>query len=127
MADSSIIFTGLSTAGATVSKQWTYHDIELIKRDLMNHFNTRVGERVMRPTWGCKIWDYLMEPLTPGIRDLIAGEAIRICENDSRVTVEDVQIISMASGVRVELTLRYKPFSVSETFYVDFEARQAAE
>jgi phage baseplate assembly protein W len=125
--DSQNIFKGFSTAGESLTKDWTYYDIELIKRDLMNHFNTRVGERVMRPDFGCKIWDYMMEPLTTGIRDLIVAETMRICEMDSRVSVNDVQVFQMGSGIRVEMTLNYDPFSVSETFYVDFDARQDAE
>ena len=125
--DSENIFKGFSTTGVALTKDWTYYDIELIKRDLMNHFNTRVGERVMRPDWGCKIWDYMMEPLTGGMRDLVVNEAIRICESDSRVTVKDVQVYTMGAGIRVELTLSYDPLAVVDTFYVDFDARQDAE
>ena len=126
-SDSQNIFKGFSTAGVSLTKDWTFYDIELIKRDLMNHFNTRPGERVMRPDFGCRIWDYMMEPLTGGMRDLIVTEAIRICESDSRVSVNDVQVYTMGAGIRVEMTLSYDPFSVIETFFVDFDARQDAE
>jgi len=125
--DSQNIFKGFSTSAGSLTKNWTYYDIELIKIDLMNHFNTRVGERVMRPDYGCKIWDYMMEPLNNGIRDLIVTEAIRICESDSRVSVTNVQVFKLGAGLRVEMTLSYDPFSVVETFFVDFDARQDAE
>lgn len=125
--DSQNIFKGFSTAGTTLSKDGTYYDIDIIKIDLMNHFNTRVGERVMRPDYGCRIWDYMMEPLTGGIRDLIVSEAVRVCESDSRVEVNDVKVFTMGSGIRVEITLNYIPFAVVDTFYVDFDARQDAE
>ncbi len=121
------IFTGFSTSGSSASKNWTYYDIDLIKRDLMNHFNTRVGERVMRPNFGCKIWDYMMEPLTPGMSDLIKQEAIRICESDSSVSINDVKVYTAGAGIRVELTLLFQPFAVIDTFAVDFEARQDDE
>ena len=121
------LFVGFSTVGESLTKNWTYFDIDLIKRDLMNHFNTRVGERVMRPDFGCKIWDYMMEQLTPGMKDLVVQEAMRVCESDSRVTVESVQVYSYDNGIRVELTLLYTPFSVIDTFYVDFDNRQDAE
>jgi phage baseplate assembly protein W len=126
-SDSQNIFKGFSTSGDSLTKNWTYYDIDLIKIDLMNHFNTRVGERVMRPDWGCKIWDYMMEPLNNAIRDLIVAEAIRVCESDSRVSVNDVQVFKLGAGLRVEITLNYDPFAVSETFFVDFDARQDAE
>ena len=44
------------------------YDFELIKQNILNHFNTRKGQRVMNPTFGTIIWDTLMEPLTPAIR-----------------------------------------------------------
>jgi phage baseplate assembly protein W len=126
-ADSQNIFKGFSSTGPGLSKDGTYYDIDLIKIDLMNAFNTRVGERVGRPDYGCRIWDYMMEPLTAGMRDLIVSEAIRICEADSRVEVSDVKVFTLGSGLRVEITLSYRPFDVVDTFYFDFDARQNAE
>ena len=120
-------FVGFSTIEAKLTKNWTYYDIDLIKRDLLNYFNTRVGERVMRPDFGCKIWDYLMEQLTPNIQDLITQEAVRICESDSRVIVQGTQVYTYGQGVRVELTLQYNPYEVIDTFYVDFDTRQDTE
>jgi phage baseplate assembly protein W len=125
-SSSNIVFKGFSTAGGLVSQNYTYYDIALIKRDLMNHFNTKVGERVMRPAYGCKIWDYLMEPLVTGTRDVIVAEAVRICQSDSRVTVQNVQVFASENGIRIELTLLYKPYDVINTFAVDFDSRQTA-
>lgn len=121
--DSQNLFTGFSTASASLTKDWTLYDIELIKRDLYNHFNTRVGERVMMPKFGCRIWDYLMEPNSPAMRDLIAQEATRICEEDTRLSVQNVNVYSMGNGIRVEITLFYVPFQVSDTFVADFNQR----
>ena len=129
MADSNstIYFTGFSTVGVSLSKNWTLYDVPLVRRDLLNHFNTRVGERVMRPTWGCKIWDYLMEPLTSGMTDLITAEALRVCQSDQRVVVQNIQVTGLDSGVRIDLTLFYQPQNVVDSFYIDFENRQDAE
>ena len=33
---------------------------------------TAPGERVMRPRFGCEIWDLLFEPVTPNLLGLIA-------------------------------------------------------
>ena len=126
-ANSQTVFVGYSSIGPSLQKDWTLYDIDLIKRDLINAFNTRVGERVMRPSYGCKIWDYIMEPLTAGMRDLIVSEATRICQSDSRVTVADMRVYTAGAGVRVEMTLNYEPFNVVDTFFVDFDARQNAE
>jgi phage baseplate assembly protein W len=121
------VFRGFCTIGPPIKKNWTYYDIELVKRDLMFAFKTRVGERVMRPDYGCKIFEYLFEPFTPGIAELIVAEATRICELDSRLTVVNITAYTYGQGIRVELTLQYAPFGVIDTFYVDYDARQDAE
>lgn len=110
--------------GSSSSKNWTFYDIDLIKKDLMNHFNTRIGERVMRPDFGCRIWDYMMEPLTAAMKDLVRNEAVRICEYDSRVSVSSVKVYSAGSGIRIELALQFNPFSTVDNLTVNFEALQ---
>ncbi len=123
-ANSQNVFTGFCSIGPAIKRNWTYYDIDLVKRDLMVAFNTRPGERVMRPDWGCKIWEYMMEPLTDGMTALVVSEAIRICGLDSRITVQSCNAYNAGSGIRVELTLSYQPFGVVDSFYVDFDARQ---
>lgn len=52
---------------------------------------TAPGERVMRPQFGCRIWDLLFEPVTPNLLGLIAV-AVRdaLAQWEPRVDVEDV-------------------------------------
>lgn len=120
------IFTGFSTRDSHVTRQRTYYDIDLIKRDLTNHFHTRVGERVMRPTWGCRIWDYLMEPMTTTLHDDIVAEVISICQADERLKVVSVDVIDEDHALRVEITLNFSPLGVIDTFAVNFERRETA-
>jgi phage baseplate assembly protein W len=115
------VFVGFSTVNADKNPNTSLYDLALVNQDLYYAFNTRVGERVMRPDWGCRIWDYFMEQLTPALRDQIVAEAIRVCHTDSRVTVQNVDIFQLANGVRVEITLLYQPFNVINSFYVNFE------
>ena len=53
---------------------------------------TAPGERVMRPAFGCRIWDLLFEPVTPNLLGLIA-EAVRsaLAQWEPRVDVLDVR------------------------------------
>ncbi len=119
-------FTGFSTVGTDKSKQRTYYDLDLIKRDLMNHFYCRPGERAMRSDWGCSIWNYLMEPLTAGIRGKISDEVERIIRADTRVEIINLNIIEIGQGVRVEVELDFKPLAVVDTMILNFERREAA-
>jgi uncharacterized protein len=52
---------------------------------------TAPGERVMRPQFGCRIWDLLFEPVTPNLLGLMA-QAVRdaLAQWEPRVTIEEV-------------------------------------
>jgi uncharacterized protein len=52
---------------------------------------TAPGERLMRPQFGCRIWDLLFEPITPNLLGLLA-EAVRdaLAQWEPRVEVEEV-------------------------------------
>lgn len=118
------VFRGFSSINADRTGESTLFDIALINRDLLNHFNTRIGERVMRPEWGCLLWDFHFESLTSLLRDQIIAEVVRICEADSRLAVLDTQVFDYQNGIRVEMTLDYRPFNVVNSFTLDFENRQ---
>lgn len=120
-------FKGFSSRNFSKTRNATLYDVELVKRDLMNHFMTRVGERVMRPDWGCMIWDWVMEPLTAGLRDNIVKEVQRICDAQyGRVVTLGVDVSQSDYGITVAMTLQYKPEDVIETFAINFENRTAA-
>ncbi len=124
ISPASHLFVGFSTVTTSQTKNTKLYDIDLVNRDLYYAFNTRVGERVMRPEWGCKIWDYFMEPLTATLREQIVQEATRICESDTRLEVQNVSVFQLDNGVRVENTLYYRPYNVINTFTTDFVNRQ---
>lgn len=121
MAQLKRYFIGFSTQNSAITGVRTLYDIDLINNDLMTAFQTRVGERVMRPDYGCKLWDYLMEPLTPALRDAIYSEALRICNLDQRTVVQNAQLFELGQGFRIEIQLLYLPWRVINTFTATFE------
>jgi phage baseplate assembly protein W len=54
---------------------------------------TAPGERLMRPAFGCKIWELLFEPINANTLGLM-GEAVReaIGRWEPRVTLDDVRL-----------------------------------
>jgi phage baseplate assembly protein W len=117
-------FVGYSTLGGTKENGFKLYDVELVRQDLLNHFHTRIGERVMRPDFGCRIWDYLMEPFTDTIRDLAEQEVIRICESDPRVTLIETRVFGDNNSLFVIATLNYLPSNTVEQLRLNFEDRQ---
>lgn len=120
------LFKGFSTVpnGQNVRKRnWTLYDLELVKRDILNHFHTRRGERVMMPTYGCLIWDLLFEPLTESNIEQIVEEAKRIIHSDSRVRLHDLNVTEVEQGLVVNFVLYFEPWEVYENFSVEFDKR----
>jgi phage baseplate assembly protein W len=114
-------FIGFSTQNSAVTNVRSLYDIDLINIDLMNAFNTRVGERVMRPDYGCKLWDYMMEPMTPSLRNDIVVEATRICALDTRLVQQSEQVFQFDAGFQINIVLLYLPWQVTSTFTAKFE------
>jgi phage baseplate assembly protein W len=54
---------------------------------------TAPGERVMRPEFGCRVWDLLFEPVTANLLGQMA-QAVRdaLAQWEPRITVEDVDV-----------------------------------
>lgn len=54
---------------------------------------TAPGERVMRPAFGCRIWELLFEPINANTLGLM-GEAVReaVGRWEPRVTLDDVRL-----------------------------------
>lgn len=73
---------------------------------------TAPGERVMRPQFGCRIWDLLFEPVTANLLGLMA-EAVRdaLAQWEPRVDVEQVDPVpdeKDPSLVMIAVTYRVK-------------------
>ncbi|WP_159618052.1 GPW/gp25 family protein [Ruania rhizosphaerae] len=71
---------------------------------------TAPGERVMRPAFGCRIWDLLFEPVTANLLGLIR-EAVRdaLAQWEPRIEVMDVSPVQdeeQAGLVRIHITYR---------------------
>ena len=118
------IFAGYSTATPGKSRSWALYDFDLINRDLMNIFMTRLGERLMRPTYGCSIWDYVGEQLTPDVVEAIENEAERIVSLDTRLSFQSIEISTTNNGIIILIRMLYIPYNTVASFQAAFEVRQ---
>jgi len=74
--------------------------------------STAPSERVMRPQFGCKIWDLLFEPVNANTLGLMS-QAVResVAQWEPRVEVDDVLVVQDdddASLVRIEVVYRVR-------------------
>lgn len=100
-------FIGFSTDNKQ-KPPYTLTDLDLVKQDLLNHFLTRKGERVMRPNFGSIIHDILMEPFDNLTRQDIEDECVNIVGNDPRVDLISTKVENSDHFLKVELYLQYK-------------------
>ncbi len=113
------LFKGFSTVDK-VRAPYTLTDADLVKRDLLNHFYTRIGERIMRPTFGSVIWDYLMEPEDPETQEIIKEDIIRIVKSDPRVEFLSTKLLVLDHTIQAEVQIKYKLLNSSDTLFLEY-------
>jgi phage baseplate assembly protein W len=100
-----ITYKGFSTQAG--NRNFRLTDFDLIKQDILNHFNIRKGEKLMRPNFGTIIWNVLHEPFTEDLKSVIAQDVKAIASYDPRVSFDNIIITEFDQGVQIELQLRY--------------------
>lgn len=115
------IYKGYSTVGKKVNGKVRLTDAELIKQDLINHFNIRRGEKLMNPDFGTIIWDSLYEPLTEYLKSQIIEDVTRVANYDPRLRVESILVDQYDNGLLLELRLVYANTNESETLKFRFD------
>ena len=113
-------YKGFSTVDETRIGTGIY-DFELIKQDIINHFKTKKGERVMNPAFGSIIWDLIMEPLTNAVTVALKDDIQTICSYDPRVTPIQIDLTQYPQGYVVELTLVLKNTDQSAKMRLTFD------
>mgnify|MGYP001429631851 FL=1 len=98
-------------------------DEVLIRMDLMNHFNTRMGERVMNPDFGCLVWQYLFDPFTDEAKFAIIENIQDIIKQDPRVVLDKIDVTEYEHGLQVILDLVYDGNDQLEQMRVSFDQR----
>ena len=98
-------YKGFSTQSG--DKNFRLTDFDLIKQDILNHFNIRKGEKLMRPNFGTIIWNVLHEPFTEDLKSVITQDVQAIASYDPRVSFDNIIITEFDQGIQIELQLRY--------------------
>jgi len=113
-------FKGFTTLDR-VKAPFTITDQDLIKRDLLNEFYTKKGERLMRPNFGSIIWDLLMDPNDGDLVNAVTEDIQRIVAKETRVELVDLTVYVADHAISADVLLKYLPFNNSESLYLIFE------
>lgn len=77
----------------------------------------------MNPKFGTIIWDMLMEPFTPEVKDVIASDITNIVNSDPRVYPLQININEYEQGFLIELTLAMKNTNQSSALKLAFDQK----
>lgn len=119
-------FKGYSTVDKTHGN-FKLYDIELVKRDLLNEFYTRKGERLMAPEFGSIVWDLLFDPMTPDTTQLIKDDSERIVKRDPRLQYLRTDVSETEHTITVAIQVRFIPTSTVEELVAVYRRDIAAE
>jgi phage baseplate assembly protein W len=111
------IYKGFSTQSG---RNFRLTDFDLIKRDILNHFNIRKGEKLMRPNFGTIIWNVLYEPFTEDLKSVITQDVKAIASYDPRVSFDNIIVTEYDQGIQIELQLRYVPSNQTSIMMMNF-------
>lgn len=113
-------FKGFSTSNGT-KPPFTITDIECIKTDIMNEFNTIRGERVMMPEYGSIIQTIIHDPLDQVSKDMVKGDVVRIIGNDPRVRQSGTpRVVEYDTTVRIDVELIFLGQVTPDTLSINF-------
>lgn len=102
----------------------TLYDAALINQDLNNAFNTRQGEVMTDPSYGCVAWNMLFQPANQANFDIIQQNAMDIFNAEPRVQVQAISVTESKDptnpGFTMIAQLLYIGMNVSGTFTQNF-------
>ncbi len=114
------VYKGFSTVNNNFGNS-KLTDTDLIKRDLLNHFAVRKGEKLMNGEFGTSLRDLIMDPLTDETKAIVIQEVNAVIEADPRVRSEGITLDEYESGLRIEMIVRYVIDNQVENLVVRFD------
>tara|TARA_A100001391_G_C5032402_1_gene268704 strand:- start:857 stop:1222 length:366 start_codon:yes stop_codon:yes gene_type:complete len=113
-------YYGYSTIDTTIGGK-TLVDSEIAKRDLMNHFYTRRGERVQNPEFGSILHELVFEPLDQETEEAALDDVKRIINNDPRwIELETLLTKPDDHTLNIKVRLRYNDTGTAEELFLTY-------
>jgi phage baseplate assembly protein W len=114
------LYKGFSTVNRY--KKFRVTDIDLIKQDLINHFNIKKGEKVMQPDFGTIVWSLLFEPMTATVRQAIIDDVKSVVGYDPRTNLQNITINEYQNGIQIMVDLLYIPTNQLTALNLQFDS-----
>ena len=117
-------YIGYSSIGETIGSR-QLEDIDIAKRDLMNHFNTRKGERVMNPNFGSILPELVFEPNDLDTITAAQEDVDVIVNNDPRWNVLETLVNKPDDhSIEVKVRMEYIDTGTAEELFLRFTGEE---
>jgi len=118
------LYTGFSSFQYNENKSFTLSDIELVKRDLLNHIYTEKGTRVMMPNFGTRIPLLVFEPNDEDTRAIVESDLREVFEYDPRVRLINLSVMQLPdnNAIIAMADLLYIEFNVRDVLRLEFKS-----
>ena len=117
------LYHGLSFRNFSKNKSIKLYDVDLIKKDLLNHIFTRRGERVKMFTYGTRIPDLVFEQLDDIALTVITEDLNAVVSSEPRVNLVDLRIVPLydRNVIIASLVLYYVELDFTDQFDVGIQ------
>ncbi len=103
----------LNSDGAILKAEYE----ESVRQSISIILGTARGERVMRPDFGCGVYDLVFEPNSPATAGRISQEVREsLLLNEPRIDVRDVQVESGDNGAPLLISIDYEVRATNNVF-----------
>ncbi len=118
-----VLYKGISFFRYQYDKSIVMTNIQLVKRDLMNHIFTRKGDRIKMPDFGTRIPDMLFEQMTDDLIFSIETELESVFNYDPRVELINMDVLPFydKNSLYVVADLRYIELDITDRFDLNLE------
>lgn len=115
-------FVGFNTVD-NPNPPYSLSNIALVKRDILNHFATPMGSRVMMPDFGTRIYNYLFDPFDEYTKNAIIEDAVNVVKSDPRVELVSIDVFQEDQALNIIMNLLFKPESITDNLFVTFSLK----
>lgn len=109
------IYRGFSTFDWKNRRTFELNNIELVKRDILNHIFTEKGERVMMPNFGTRIPALAFEPNDEHSRKIVEDDLREVFNYDPRVELINLSVVTIPDNNAM--------LALADLLYLEFNVR----
>lgn len=119
------IYRGFSFAGWKKRKGFRLYDIELVKRDLLNHIYTIKGEHRMMPNFGTRIPLLAFEQIDQETISIIEKDLTDVFKYDPRVQLISLSVAPLPdnNAILALADLLYVEFNVRDVLHIEVPSK----